>query len=401
MGLFDQSDLDEIKIKLGVDHSQVKPDMDDYVRKVSSGVKEAEKGVKGTLKELKREIKEIAHETSPLLGVALKSALSPVAGTLALASVAAAGFSKILEEINTRLDGMRDRNGRAFGNAGAAASAVASRIQEINSGHSAFVASQLAHGNAPGEIISEGIGKIESFFRGGNAPFPVEVQEKQSVLSGAKIQFQKKADALLGEINGLEKDSKNPAVQRGIANAKSQLESIKGEIAELEKREPQLNEEQAAREKYNPYKNFGINWGELGREFKGMLGLPNEDPKEELERLKNLRERAKQLEEALRNLTAIDKQNNDELKRKQDTLAGVLEQIRKMEKEISALPKTELVPGMMNLPLGPLFPQIPVFMPSARLAPGNLNQGVINGILQRLQEALNQDGVPVSINVKE
>lgn len=119
---------EEIRIKLGLDDKE----LDEGTRRALANLSKLGKESKATwyehgekpAKAFKKALHEITDQF-PLLGGAARLALSPIGGTIALATTAALHFKKVLEDINERLDKIGESNAKPVGNVRAAMRAAA------------------------------------------------------------------------------------------------------------------------------------------------------------------------------------------------------------------------------------------------------------------------------------
>jgi hypothetical protein len=126
--------VEQILLKLGIDQSQVGPGLSDFRGKVNTATKEASEAfnkVTHSGRGFKKVLGDLS-EQSPILGAALRMAISPVGGTLMVASIAFAYFNKKMEEGTARLDSLGKISGMAFGNVKAAAKEAAREVDGLN-----------------------------------------------------------------------------------------------------------------------------------------------------------------------------------------------------------------------------------------------------------------------------
>lgn len=126
--------VEQILLKLGIDQSQVGPGLTDFRGKVNAAMNEASASfnkVTHSGRGFKKVLEDLS-EQSPILGSALRMAISPVGGTLMVASMAFAYFNKKMEEGTARLDSLGKISGMAFGNVKAAAKDAAREVDGLN-----------------------------------------------------------------------------------------------------------------------------------------------------------------------------------------------------------------------------------------------------------------------------
>lgn len=134
-------EAESVSLKLGVDGSQVEPEMQKFKQRVTSGLGESKQwfekaGSEG--RSFKKVLNEIT-EQSPIMGSALKFAISPVVGMLAAVTLGFAYAKGKIDEFNKSLDEMRDKNAKAFGaSASEKAKAVADRVDSIEEKYKKF-----------------------------------------------------------------------------------------------------------------------------------------------------------------------------------------------------------------------------------------------------------------------
>lgn len=129
-------EAESVSLKLGVDGSQVGPDMEKFKQKVTGNLRESHQWFEhiGSSGRAFHKVMERITEQSPILGSALRLAISPVTGAVMAAGLAFSFVSKQIEEVNKHLDEMRDRNAKPFGDFEGGKSEAANRKEEIAKG---------------------------------------------------------------------------------------------------------------------------------------------------------------------------------------------------------------------------------------------------------------------------
>ena len=114
---------EEIRLKLGLDTKEIDEGTRRALEKIVKFGKESEKAFYEHGERPARAFHKALHELSeqmPILGNAARIALSPIGGTLAIATAAAVHFKKALDELNESMDRISEVNRRGLGNIPAA-----------------------------------------------------------------------------------------------------------------------------------------------------------------------------------------------------------------------------------------------------------------------------------------
>lgn len=126
--------LEEMRLKLGVDQSSVTPELNSFKDNVKNATDHAHVSFMHA-ESSGRAFHKVLHgisEQSPVMGAALRLALSPVAGTLMAAGMAFAYVNRLIEEGNQRLDKMAEIGRMSFGNVKEAAVEAGKVVEELN-----------------------------------------------------------------------------------------------------------------------------------------------------------------------------------------------------------------------------------------------------------------------------
>lgn len=125
--------LEELLMRLKVDQSQVGPALQDFKQKMGQA---ATHGHSSFLKigSAGRAFKQVLHQisdASPVMGNALRIAISPIVGTMMAATAAFVYFNKKIEEANERLDKMAEMNAKPFGDIKKAAREATEEVTKL------------------------------------------------------------------------------------------------------------------------------------------------------------------------------------------------------------------------------------------------------------------------------
>src|ERR1039458_4964462 len=125
--------LEELLLRLKVDQTQVGPAMDQFKAKIHEGAGHAHSSLLhvGSAGRAMHRVLEKISERLPMMGNALRFALSPVVGTLMAATMAFAFFNKKIEEANERLDKMAEQNAKPFGDIAKGAREAAIEVAKL------------------------------------------------------------------------------------------------------------------------------------------------------------------------------------------------------------------------------------------------------------------------------
>src|ERR1035441_2688861 len=126
--------LEQVLLKLGIDQSQVGPGLSDFGKKVDEATKGAHKSFLhvGSAGRAFHGVLEKISEQSPVMGDALKLALNPIVGTLAIATGVFAYFNKKIEEGNARLNDLGSIGKQKLGDVKEAAVAAAKEVAALS-----------------------------------------------------------------------------------------------------------------------------------------------------------------------------------------------------------------------------------------------------------------------------
>src|ERR1017187_4483027 len=126
--------LEELLLKLKVDPSQVGPALKEFENQVGHAAKEGHKWFQhvGSSGRAFHRIMQEMSQQSPILGNALRIALSPIGGTLMAAGAAFAYLNKKIEEGNARLDEMASINKSVFHDIRDGAAAATKEVANLN-----------------------------------------------------------------------------------------------------------------------------------------------------------------------------------------------------------------------------------------------------------------------------
>ena len=126
--------LEELLLRLKVDQTQVGPAMDQFQAKIHAASGHAHSSLLhvGSAGRAMHRVLEKISEQSPIMGNALRFALSPVVGTLMAATMAFAFFNKKIEEANERLDKMAEQNAKPFGDIAKGAREAAIEVAKLS-----------------------------------------------------------------------------------------------------------------------------------------------------------------------------------------------------------------------------------------------------------------------------
>lgn len=189
---------------------------------------------------------ERVTEASPAMGSALKFALNTTAGAIGLASLALAVFQNQMEKFNKRMDEMRDRNAKPFGDITKSLKEAREHITDINEKVRQFNEKLKMGQNPTEDELKEQKSALDEFHRLKTQVRDIEAeQEKRRLDDAFKLAMQHNDDLFkFRRINSLKHEANQRTLERqhdlGLRsiedrrkadNLKDEQEAIRKQIA--------------------------------------------------------------------------------------------------------------------------------------------------------------------------